>query len=212
MDNRKYYLNGILMIIMVLIVLTAFAAPAFAEDAMTDSTATVPADQNRNEEVKNEFCDKFGLNRSQKANGSRDKSEDLNKSDSDKDNTPSWDEILKLLEKMSGKAAQKNDQKEPAVTDEKKPYVGLMVSSLSDEDKAVTGVQAGVLVHQVKRNTPAAKAGIQVYDIIIKVNETDITSCEELASIIADSVPGEILRIHLYRQGSILEFDVSPIN
>ncbi|MBR3430006.1 MAG: PDZ domain-containing protein, partial [Clostridia bacterium] len=47
---------------------------------------------------------------------------------------------------------------------------------------------------------------------ILKVNETDITSCEELASIIAESAPGDIVRIHLYRQGSILEFDVSPIS
>ena len=105
-----------------------------------------------------------------------------------------------------------NDENEPGVKNEKKPYVGVMVSSLSDEVKAITGLQAGVLVQQVKRNTPAAKAGIQAYDIILKVNETDITSCEQLSSIIAESAPGDIVRIQLYRQGAILEFDVRPIS
>ena len=212
MDSRKYYLNAVLMIIMVLMVLTAFAAPAFAEDAMTDSAITVTADQNGNEEVKDEFSDKFGPDRNRNTNDSRNESEDLNKSDSDKDNTPSWEEIMRLLEKMNGSSAQKNDENKPGIKTEKKPYIGVMVSSLSDEVKAITGLPAGVLVQQVKRNTPASKAGIQAYDIILKVNETDITSCEELASIIAESAPGDIVRIHLYRQGSILEFDVSPIS
>ena len=63
MDSRKYYLNAVLMIIMVLMVLTAFAAPAFAEDAMADSTITVTGDQNGNEEVKDEFSDKYGPDR-----------------------------------------------------------------------------------------------------------------------------------------------------
>ena len=212
MDSRKYYLNAVLMIIMVLMVLTAFAAPAFAEDAMADSTITVTADQNGNEEVKDEFSDKYGPDRNRNKNDSRDESEDLNKSDSDKDNTPSWEEIMRLLEKMNGSSVQKNDENKPGIKTEKKPYIGVMVSSLSDEVKAITGLQAGVLVQQVKRNTPAAKAGIQAYDIILKVNETDITSCEELSSIIVESAPGDIFRIHLYRQGSILEFDVRPIS
>lgn len=105
MDSRKYYLNAVLMIIMVLMVLTAFAAPAFAEDAMTDSAITVTADQNGNEEVKDEFSDKYGPDRNRNKNDSRDESEDLNKSDSDKDNTPSWEEIMRLLEKMNGSSA-----------------------------------------------------------------------------------------------------------
>ena len=212
MDNRKYYLNGILMIIMVLIVLTASAAPALAEDAVLDSTTTVTADQNGKEKAKDEFSGKFGPDWNRNKDDSRDKSEDLNKSESDRDSTPSWEEIMSLLEKMNGKSEQNNVENEAAVKNEKKPYVGLMVSSLSDEVKAVTGVQTGVLVHQVKRNTPAAKAGIQAYDIIFKINDKDIASCEELASIIAESVPGGVLRFHLYRQGTILEFDVSPIS
>ena len=211
MDSRKYYLNAVLMIIMVLMVLTAFAAPAFAEDAMTDSAITVTADQNGNEEVKDEFSDKYGPDRNRNKNDSRDESEDLNKSDSDKDNTPSWEEIMRLLEKMNGSSAQKNDENKPGIKNEKKPYIGVMVSSLSDEVKAITGLQAGVLVQQVKRNTPA-NAGIRAYDIILKVNEKDITSCEELSSIIAESAPGDIVLIQLYRQGAILEFDVRPIS
>ena len=159
--------------------------------------------------MKDEFSDKYGPDRNRNKNDSRDESEDLDKSDSDKDNTPSWEEIMRLLEKMNGSSAQKNDENKPGIKTEKKPYIGVMVSSLSDEVKAITGLQAGVLVQQVKRNTPASKAGIQAYDIILKVNETDITSCEELSSIIAESAPGDIFRIHLYRQGSILEFDVS---
>ena len=212
MDSRQCYLNAVLMIIMVLMVLTAFAAPAFAEDAMTDSAITVTADQNGNEEVKDEFSDKYGPDRNRNKNDSRDESEDLNKSDSDKDNTPSWEEIMRLLEKMNGSSAQKNDENKPGIKNEKKPYIGVMVSSLSDEVKAITGLQAGVLVQQVKRNTPAANAGIQAYDIILKVNEKDITSCEELSSIIAESAPGDIVLIQLYRQGAILEFDVRPIS
>lgn len=106
----------------------------------------------------------------------------------------------------NGSAGQNNEGSKAAG----KPYVGFWVSTLSDKEKAITGIPAGVLVHRVDDNTPAAKAGIQAYDIIVQVNGTEIATSDELAAMIAGSASGDVLRFQLYRQGSVLEYDVTP--
>ena len=64
-------------------------------------------------------------------------------------------------------------------------------------------------VYEVMENSPAAEAGIQPYDIIIKAGEKKITSSDDLVAVVSASIPGDILRFQLFRQGKELEFDIT---
>lgn len=117
--------------------------------------------------------------------------------------------IERLFDLMSGAqnpSARSNDDSSEAA---EKPFVGLVVSSLPGEVVSLTGIEAGALVYEVMENSPAAEAGIQPYDIIIKAGEKKITSSDDLVAVVSASIPGDILRFQLFRQGKELEFDIT---
>ncbi len=90
-----------------------------------------------------------------------------------------------------------------------KPYIGISVSSLSDETISVIGIKSGAWVREVTDGTPAADGGIKVNDIIVKVNEKEITSSDDLVAVVAESEPGDTLHFHIYRQGKEMELDIT---
>ncbi len=90
-----------------------------------------------------------------------------------------------------------------------KPYVGITISSLSEEQASVTGIEAGAWVREVTEGAPADKAGIKVNDIIVKVDDTVIRSSDDLVSVVSSSEPDEVLHFYIYRQGQELEVDVT---
>ena len=90
-----------------------------------------------------------------------------------------------------------------------KPYIGVSVSSMSEETASITGIKAGAWVREVTEGAPADKAGVKVNDVIVKVGDTEITSSEDLVAVVSSSDPGETLRFYLYRQGKELELDVT---
>lgn len=57
----------------------------------------------------------------------------------------------------------------------------------------------GVIVSDVERNGPAAKAGLRVGDIITEVNGQKISSEDDLYVLLSDSRPGETLSVKVYR-------------
>ena len=90
-----------------------------------------------------------------------------------------------------------------------KPYIGVTVSSLSEDVSSITGIEAGAWVREVTEDAPADKAGIKVNDVIVKVGEKDIGSSEDLVEVVASSEPGDTLHFFLYRQGKEIEIDVT---
>ena len=69
----------------------------------------------------------------------------------------------------------------------------------------------GLWIEKLSRNGPADSAGIQVNDIIVKIQDIDITS--ESAAITAVQTisrlgPGEIIGTRVYRDGEYLDFSI----
>ena len=89
-----------------------------------------------------------------------------------------------------------------------KPYIGITVSSMSEETANITGIKAGAVVYEVTEDAPADKAGIKAHDVITRVDDQDISSSEDLVKVISDTEPGTVLRFHIYRQGKEMEIDV----
>ncbi len=64
--------------------------------------------------------------------------------------------------------------------------LGVTVQDLTPELSAFFGVKDGVLVASVSPDSPAAKAGIKVGDVITTVNDKAVTGTDELISALAD--------------------------
>jgi len=57
-------------------------------------------------------------------------------------------------------------------------------------------------------NGPAAKAGLKREDVIIGVNNKDVTSREDLRLMIAETAPGTKINVKVLRDGKPMSFDV----
>jgi serine protease Do len=66
----------------------------------------------------------------------------------------------------------------------------------------------GALVSSVDKDGPAAKAGLQAGDVILRVNGTAIDTSADLSGRIADLAPGSRAKIELMRKGSPTQVDV----
>ena len=63
----------------------------------------------------------------------------------------------------------------------------------------VSGYKKGILVNDVKNNTPAKKAGIMRGDIVLKYNGRNVRSIKNFHSMVADTRAGKQIRIDVIR-------------
>lgn len=84
-----------------------------------------------------------------------------------------------------------------------KPYIGVSVTDVSQETQAY-GLPQGAAVRQVVQDSPAEKAGLQINDIITKVNDKDITGSQDLVDLVGKANIGDVLTLEVFRQGQTL--------
>ncbi len=79
-------------------------------------------------------------------------------------------------------------------------WLGILVQPVT-EANAGTCAPTGVFVSQVYRHSPAAKAGLEAGDIIVKFGEHDVDE-PKLTALARGSVPGQRIELRLCRKGS----------
>jgi membrane-associated protease RseP (regulator of RpoE activity) len=115
----------------------------------------------------------------------------------------------KTAPKVAPKPEPKQDPKvEPKVepkTDAPKRkgrgYLGVRLIELSDEDKKDLGVKGGLKIGEVVAGGPAAKAGLQVDDVILTLDGRAIDTTQELAPIMQSSGAGASMKVEYQRDG-----------
>jgi len=82
--------------------------------------------------------------------------------------------------------------------------IGVQIQPVTKEDAEAFGLGAprGALVNGVEKDGPAAKAGVEVGDIIIKADGKDVRSSNELPRIITTIRPGNKITITVWRKGA----------
>lgn len=83
-----------------------------------------------------------------------------------------------------------------------RPVLGLSGETITELWSQYYGVPQGFIVRNVESGSAAEKAGIQVGDIVIGINDTTITSISEFNKIKAKYKAGDKITITLYRQGN----------
>ncbi len=80
-------------------------------------------------------------------------------------------------------------------------YLGLVPQDVTPELQNSLGLPQsnGVLVASIQKGSPADKAGIQRYDLILEVNGQPLNSEDQFRRLIADSAPGKKLLLKVIR-------------
>jgi serine protease Do len=98
-----------------------------------------------------------------------------------------------------------------------KPYLGARYVSITPENSSIINVNTdhgafitgGTSQVAVLPGSPADKAGLREHDIILKVNNTDVTQDKTLASIISQFGPGDKITLTIQRSGKEIKVPVT---
>lgn len=77
-----------------------------------------------------------------------------------------------------------------------KPYLGISLDDLSDEERKGLGLAAGVKIGEVRG--PAEKAGLKPGDILVEIDGQAVTE-EKLPELLGKHKPGDILTATVVR-------------
>lgn len=91
------------------------------------------------------------------------------------------------------------------------PWIGIyMQPELTEELAKKFGVEKGVLVADVIKDSPAEKAGIQAGDVVEKVNGKEVSSPLELKNEVLETEIGKPITLMVIRQGKKMEVIITP--
>jgi serine protease Do len=80
-------------------------------------------------------------------------------------------------------------------------WLGVYISDLSEELKGVGRIDEGAVVTKVIEDSPAEKAGIQKWDVIVKFDNKPVKDAESLTALVSKTKPGTKAKIMLLREG-----------
>ncbi len=89
-------------------------------------------------------------------------------------------------------------------------YLGVTLQDIDDNLAKVMHLKAGegALVGTVVEGSPAAKSGLKTGDVILDFNGVKVVSSVSLRNAIASKIPGSMVNLRVFRDGSIKNFTV----
>jgi 2-alkenal reductase len=90
------------------------------------------------------------------------------------------------------------------VQDKPPAFLGVQYHEISQQESTYYNFPVGAYVQVVRPGSPAAQAGVQAHDIITKINGQTLSSTQDLENIIANHVPGDSVKLTIWRNGKTL--------
>ncbi|MEO8530360.1 MAG: Do family serine endopeptidase, partial [Deltaproteobacteria bacterium] len=90
-------------------------------------------------------------------------------------------------------------------------YLGINIQNVGADIAEAMGLKdaAGALVSQVSAESPAAKAGLQIGDVVTAVNGTVIKDAKALSKTIAALDPDVVVKVSVLRGGAVQDVSVT---
>jgi len=96
----------------------------------------------------------------------------------------------------------------------KRAYLGIVSNTVLIPQEIASqsriNQNAGVMVFSVDQGTPAKKAGLAMGDVIVKFNESPVTSFYDLPRLLTESVIGKKTTLSILRGEKLMELTVIP--
>jgi serine protease Do len=98
----------------------------------------------------------------------------------------------------------------PEVTDMRTPLLGISAEDLNGQLGAYFGAPngEGILVRDVKRGTPAEKAGLKAGDVITKVDDKPVRSLRDLRTELREKGEQKTVNLSVLRKGSAMNMPI----
>ena len=90
-----------------------------------------------------------------------------------------------------------------------RPYIGISGINLDDSTAKKYNLVVGVYVKTVQNFSPAEKSGLQSGDVIIKADDKDITTMDELNEIKNSHKIGDTMKLKINRSGEEKEMTIT---
>jgi serine protease Do len=90
-------------------------------------------------------------------------------------------------------------------------YIGIGISDVTPDEAKFFHVDnaSGAVITQVEPNSPGAKAGLKVGDVITELNGKPVSDAGELQVQVGEKQPGTIIRLNALREGKSVEVSVT---
>ena len=88
--------------------------------------------------------------------------------------------------------------------------VGKSITEISESELATLGLaqRAGVLVREISPNSPAAVSGLLLNDVVVGVDDLDITGASDLQALVISSPAGRNIKLRAIRDHKAVEIQV----
>ncbi len=90
-----------------------------------------------------------------------------------------------------------------------KPYLGVTAGTINQQMAQQTGLTEGVYIYAVQDDSAASKAGLKVGDVIIKIDDTKISSMEDLTAAKKSYSAGDTATFTISRSGQTKTVEVT---
>jgi serine protease Do len=90
-------------------------------------------------------------------------------------------------------------------------YMGLGITDVTPENAKFFDSKdnRGAIVTQVEANSPAAKAGLKVGDLITSINGHEVSDAGQLQVMVGETRPGTTIKLAVNREGKTMEVPVT---
>lgn len=101
----------------------------------------------------------------------------------------------------------RGDQESPVVLRSvavRRAWLGVRLLDITPELRHHFGVpdeNFGVLVSRVEEDSPAARAGVEVGDVLVSIDDQPVSRSHHLVAELGEREPGEVVRLEGWRQG-----------
>jgi serine protease Do len=89
----------------------------------------------------------------------------------------------------------------------KRPWVGIALDAIDDDTKQELKLSSneGALIKQIYNDSPASEAGLELMDLIIKIDEEKIKTPEDIVNYVRKTKIGDKLTFTIIRKGKELK-------
>ena len=100
----------------------------------------------------------------------------------------------------------------PPTGNRAKYYLGVQSQPLEPALRVQLGIEHGLIANQVMEGTPAARAGVEQFDILLQANDTELKRVDQLvASVQEAGAKQQPIAFVLLRKGQRHELSVTPL-
>jgi serine protease Do len=88
--------------------------------------------------------------------------------------------------------------------------IGATVRDLDASESERRQVQAGAVIDEVRRDSPAEKAGLRSGDLVVEFDGEHVRSARHLARLVEETPPGRTVKTTVVRDGRRTDMSITP--